>query len=93
MAEFVQIHQADPLFRLYGKHRPHPAIKDIELQTIDSLIDDRIVNTLLAPKGYTPASRYLFPSNLFRAEMLKAIKYPEISYRKFCGDDKRYNSR
>ena len=22
--------------------------------------------------------------------ILKAVKYPEISYRKFCGDDKRY---
>jgi hypothetical protein len=92
MAEFVQSHQSAPLIKLYGKHRPHPAIKDFELQTIDSLIDDRIVNKLLAPKGYTPASRYLFPCNLFRAEMLKAIKYSEISYRKFCGDDKRYEN-
>jgi hypothetical protein len=26
----------------------------------------------------------IFPSNLFRAELLKAIKYPEISYRKYA---------
>jgi hypothetical protein len=25
-----------------------------------------------------------------RAELLKVVKYPEISYRKFCGDDKAY---
>lgn len=31
--------------------------------------------------------RNLFPSNLFRAELLKAIKYPEISYRKFCTEE------
>lgn len=92
MAEFVDAHQAGPLFRLYGKHSPHPAIKDIELQRIDSLIDDRIVNKILAPDGYTPASRYLFPCNMLRAEILKAVKYPEISYRKFCGDDKRYEN-
>lgn len=92
MAEFVEAHQADPLFRLYGKHRTHPAIKDLELQIIDSLIDDRIINKLLAPEGYTPASRDFFPHNLFRAELLKVIKYPEISYRKFCGDDKRYEN-
>jgi hypothetical protein len=30
------------------------------------------------------------PSNFLRAELLKAVKYPEISYRKFCGDDKAY---
>ncbi len=92
MAEFVEAHQADPLFRIYGKRRCHPAIKDLELQAIDSLVDDRIVNQRIAPKGYTPAGRYLFPCNLFRAEMLKTSKYPEISYRKFCGDDKRYGN-
>jgi hypothetical protein len=92
MAEFVEAHQAGPLFKLHGKHRTHPAIKDLELQIIDSLIDDRIINKLLAPEGYTPASRYLFPCNLLRAEILKATKYPEISYRKFCGDDKRYEN-
>lgn len=31
--------------------------------------------------------RSIFPSNLFRAELLRAIKYPEISYRKFCTDE------
>ena len=52
MAEFVDAHQTGPLFRLYGKRSTHPAIKDIELQRIDSLIDDRIVNKILAPDGY-----------------------------------------
>jgi len=31
--------------------------------------------------------RDIFPINLFRAELLKAIKYPEISYRKFCTEE------
>ncbi|BBO86449.1 hypothetical protein DSCO28_70150 [Desulfosarcina ovata subsp. sediminis] len=56
------------------------------------MIDDRIVNKILAPDGYKPAIRYLFPCNMLRAEILKAIKYPEISYRKFCGDDKTYEN-
>jgi len=34
--------------------------------------------------------RDFFPSIFLRAELLKAIKYPEISYRKFCGDDNDY---
>lgn len=92
MAEFVEAHQSDPLFKLYRRNRTHPAIKDVELQIIDSLIDDRIINKLLAPEGYTPASRDLFPCHMLRAEILKATKYPEISYRKFCGDDKRYEN-
>ena len=92
MAEFVEGHQSDALLRLYGSHSTHPAIKDLELQIIDSLIDDRIINKLLSPEGYTPASRVLFPHNLLRAEILKALKCPEISYRKFCGDDKTYEN-
>jgi len=92
MAGFVEAQQSGNLFKLYGKHSLHPAIKDEELRIIDRMIDDRIINKLLAPDGYTPASRDLLPCSLLRAEILKAIKYPEISYRKFCGDDKRYKN-
>jgi hypothetical protein len=92
MAKFVESHQSGVLFKLYGKHHHHPAIKDFELQMIDRMLDDHIINKLLAPEGYTPASRDFFPCNFFRAEVLKAVKYPEISYRKFCGDDKRYQN-
>jgi hypothetical protein len=92
MAAFVESQQVGSLFNLRGNHNTHPAIMDLELQRIDALIDDRIINKLLAPEGYTPASRDLFPCQLFRAELLKALKYPEISYRKFCGDDKRYEN-
>lgn len=42
---------------------------------------------LLSYDGYSPAMRDLFPANLFRAELLKAIRYPEISYRKFCTEE------
>ncbi|MCP4139011.1 MAG: transposase, partial [Chloroflexi bacterium] len=69
----------------------HPLhIKDEELRFIDDLLDNQIINKLLAYKGYAPAMRELYPSNFLRAELLKAVKYPEISYRKFCGDDKAY---
>jgi len=92
MAKFVKAHQSGVLLKLYGKQHHHPAIKDAELRIIDGMLDDRIINKLLAPEGYTPASRNLFPFNLLRAEILMSIKYPEISYRKFCGDDKRYKN-
>ena len=91
MADFVESCHTGCLFKLQRQHT-HPAINDIELQRIDSLIDDRVINRRLAPEGYTPASRDLFPCNMLRAEILKAVKYPEISYRKFCGDDKHYEN-
>ena len=59
-------------------------IKDPELIAIDKLIDDSIIDRLLAPEGFTPSMRILFPSHMLRAELLKSIKYPELSYRKYC---------
>ena len=57
---------------------------DPELRQIDSLLDDRVLNRLLAPEGFTASMREIFPSHCFRAELLKALRYPEFSYRKFC---------
>ena len=90
MAEFIDSHKNDVLFRLNKKRQPHPYLKDNELIFIDNLLDDTILNRLLAYDGYTASMREYYPSNFLRAELLKAIKYPEISYRKFCGEDKRY---
>jgi hypothetical protein len=57
------------------------------LQFIDQLLDDQIINSFIAPDGYSPAHREIQPYQLFRMELLKIIKYPEISYRKFCSDE------
>lgn len=59
-------------------------IKDPELRAIDELIDNHIINRLLAHKGFNPAMHVVFPSYMLRAELLKSLKYPEISYRKYC---------
>jgi hypothetical protein len=59
---------------------------DPELEAIDALVDDRVVNRLLAPAGYTPSMRELYPSHYLRAELLKSLRYAEISYRKYCRD-------
>jgi hypothetical protein len=90
MAQFIDSHEKDVLFKLNKKHRHPPCLKDEELRFIDNLLDDAIINRLLSYDGFTPSMRELFPSNFLRAELLKSIKYPEISYRKFCGDDKTY---
>jgi hypothetical protein len=59
-------------------------IKDKELGYIDELLDNRILKRILAYDGYHLGMHDIFPVNMFRAELLKAVKYPEISYRKFC---------
>jgi hypothetical protein len=40
----------------------------------------------LAPEGYTPSMRNLYPYHYLRAELLKSLRYAEISYRKYCKD-------
>jgi hypothetical protein len=62
-------------------------ITDSQLKFIDSLLDNHIINRLLSYKGFTPAMRKFMPSDFLRAELLKAIKYPEIAYRKYCTDE------
>ncbi len=59
-------------------------IQDPELRAFDALLEDHIITRILAPEGYTPSKREIYIPQLLRAEILKALKYPEISYRKFC---------
>lgn len=87
MAKLVDIANSNMIKKLSNYNRSSIYIDDEELQFIDKLLDDRLINRLLSYDGYSPAMRDIFPSNLFRAELLKAIKYPEISYRKFCTEE------
>ncbi|MBI3599308.1 MAG: transposase [Nitrospinae bacterium] len=82
MEDFIARHQIN-IIHLPTAYRKR-YIVDAELRAIDELIDNDIINRLLAPKGYTPCCRTIFPFNLFRAELLKSLKYPELSYRKYC---------
>ena len=90
MGRFIEGCKNSVLFKLNLKRRHPVYIKDEELRFIDDLLDDQIINKLLSYDGYSPAMRNLYPSNFLRAELLKAVKHPEISYRKFCGDDNDY---
>ncbi|MCA1795530.1 MAG: transposase [Desulfobacteraceae bacterium] len=87
MSHLIDTVDKNRIIKLSNCKRSAIYIKDKELQFVDELLDDRILNRLLANEGYTPAKRDLFPNNFFRAELLKAIKYPEISYRKFCTEE------
>jgi hypothetical protein len=59
-------------------------IKDDELKVIDALLSDTVLNILLSDDAYTPSMRTRHPCHFFRAELLKSLKYPEMSYRKYC---------
>jgi hypothetical protein len=88
MARLVDIANSNMINKLSNYNRSPIYIDDEELQFVDKLLDDRLINRLLSYDGYSPTMREIFPSNVFRAELLKAIKYTEISYGKFC--DKEY---
>jgi hypothetical protein len=87
MARLIEKANSTKIITFSNYNRSHIYISDKELQFIDKLIDNRMINRLLAHEGYSPSMLEVFPSNLFRAELLKAIKYPEISYRKFCTEE------
>jgi len=82
MGRFIAGH--DRSFLHFPTARRKQYIKDPELIAIHELLDNHIIDRLLAPKGYTPSMRLLYPSHLLRAELLKSLKYPELSYRKYC---------
>jgi hypothetical protein len=81
MARHIKMIAGSRIIKFSSYKRSALYLKDEELRFIDNLIDDEIINDLLSSDGYNPCMREIFPSNLFRAELLKAIRYPEISYR------------
>jgi hypothetical protein len=87
MTKYVENFYSGNLFKFDIKKRPCPEIIDEELKFIDELLDDVIINSLIAPPNYSAAHRDIQPYQLFRMELLKILKYPEISYRKFCTDE------
>jgi hypothetical protein len=87
MARFIDNIQRSNLFDFRTVNRKFSNITDAELKFIDGLLDDQIINRLLSYEGYSPCMRDIYPSSFFRAELLKTIKYPEISYRKFCQEE------
>jgi hypothetical protein len=87
MARFIVMINSSNVIKFNSYNRSPIYIKDEELRFVNELLNDGIINRLLAYDGYSPVMREIFPTNLFRAELLKAIKYPELSYRKFCSEE------
>lgn len=87
MARFIDMINNSKIMKFSDLKRSAKYVEDEELRFVHGLIDDGVINRLLAYDGYRPAMRDFFPCNFFLAELLKAIKYPEISYRKFCTEE------
>ena len=62
----------------------HCYLVDPELRFIDALLDDRVLDSILATPSYNPAMRTVSLAQLFRAELLKSLRYAEMSYRNYC---------
>jgi hypothetical protein len=62
-------------------------IQDAELKDIYDMVNWNLINRLLADKNYTPGKREVQPVLFFRAELLKNLKYAELSYRKYTTNE------
>lgn len=62
-------------------------IQDPELKDIYDIVNWDLINRLLADKNYTPGKRDVQPVHFFRAELLKNLKYAELSYRKYTENE------
>ena len=76
------------LTTLLSKH-----LKDPEPLFVDDLLNNSILNELLTWEGYAPSQHVLLPWQLFRAELLKSLKFPELSYRRFCEEQVKPRSQ
>jgi len=68
----------------FTKQYHHRYLNDHDLRFIDALLDDRVLDSILATPSYHPSERKVTLAQLFRAELLKALRYGEMSYRKYC---------
>jgi len=82
MEEFIDSHNSNLL--LFTKQSPQRYLSDQELRFIDSLLDDLVLDSILATPSYNRAMRKVTRAQLFRAELLKALRHGDLSYRQYC---------
>lgn len=86
MESLINERKSNKLISIYS-NKENSCILNNELFFANNMIDNQIVDYILSYKGYSPSMRTFYPHHLFRAELLKVFKYPEISYRKFCTEE------
>ncbi|WPD23440.1 MAG: hypothetical protein SD837_02505 [Candidatus Electrothrix scaldis] len=77
MADFVDnFYTKAGLLKFSRSHKSWTEIHNEELRFIDELLDNRIINALLANEGYSPQMRDIFPCQLFSCRTIKSHKIP-----------------
>lgn len=84
MKDFISQNKSNSLLKLTDYKHQKPNLTCPELSFIDKMLDNQVIDSILAYKGYSPQMRNILPHQLLRTELLKTLKYPEISYRKYC---------
>jgi IS5 family transposase len=83
MARFIENHERT-LIPFPSKSRKQ-YVQNPLLRYMDELLNDSLLDRLLAPPGMTASMRDWMPSRLLRIELLRTALFPEWSVRKFCG--------
>lgn len=60
------------------------SIQEPFLKKLDDIINDDILDSLLAPTGMTRGKRTWMPSRLLRLELLRSFRFSKWSTREFC---------
>ena len=76
MADYIKNFHSDNLFDFEKRRKPYSEIVDQELQFIDQLLDDQIINSFIAPDGYSAPHREIQPYQLFRMELFENHQIP-----------------
>jgi len=82
MADFIDDHERS-VISLPNRSRMR-YIKNPLLKYIDGLLDDALIDRILATPGMTPSMRDWMPSQLLRMEILRTIVFPDFGSRGFC---------
>ena len=82
MKRFIEDHEQMSLYFRRASIKAY--LKNPLLQCMDELLNDSLLNRILAPPGMTPSKRDWMPSQLLRIELLRTACFPEWSVRKFC---------
>ena len=82
MKEFIEDHKRTVIQLANPSRSQH--IKDPLLVHMDEVLDNGLLDRLLATGSMTPSMRDWMPSRLLRMELLRTANFPELSVRKFC---------
>lgn len=91
MTLFIKDHERSVLPFPRTFDRKH--IKKPLLKCMNEILDNGLLDRLLAPPGMTPSKRMWMPSKLLRIELLRTSCFPELSVRKFCDELRDLNRK